>query len=93
MATEVDSISAIKELVKQGEGYTILQSVAAYREIVLGALSATRVVSPPMFRSLVICVSPNKALSLAARELARLARVQIQELVRVGQWNIIQAPT
>lgn len=84
---ELDSLSAIKELVQSGTGWTVLPYAAVYREVELGLMSAQRVTSPPLRRTVVLATTGQRPLSSAARALVELIQVQVDELVSSGKWS------
>lgn len=84
---ELDSLSAIKELVQSGTGWTVLPYAAVYREVELGLMSARRVTSPPLRRTVVLATTGQRPLSAAARALVELIQVQVDELVSSGKWS------
>lgn len=84
---ELDSLSAIKELVQSGTGWTVLPYAAVYREVELGLMSARRVTSPPLRRTVVLATTGQRPLSAAARALVELIQVQVNELVSSGKWS------
>ena len=84
---ELDALSAIKELVQSGTGYTILPYAAVYREVELGLMSAHRLMSPPLRRTVVLATTGRRPLSLAAGALVELLKVQVADLVSSGKWS------
>ena len=84
---ELDALSAIKELVQSGTGWTVLPYAAVYREVELGLMSAQRVTSPPLRRTVVLATTGQRPLSSAARVLVELIQVQVDELVSSGKWS------
>lgn len=84
---ELDSLSAIKELVQSGTGWTVLPYAAVYREVELGLMSARRVTSPPLRRTVVLATTGQRPLSAAARALVELIQVQVDDLVSSGKWS------
>jgi LysR family nitrogen assimilation transcriptional regulator len=84
---ELDALSAIKELVQSGTGWTVLPYAAVYREVELGLMSAQRITSPPLRRTVVLATTGQRPLSSAARALVELIQVQVDELVSSGKWS------
>lgn len=83
---EVDSIGALREMVRAGIGYSTAGAAPFKRQLDDGVLVATRLVRPSVRRRLALVTSAGQALNPAARALVRLAREQIQDLVRQGSW-------
>jgi LysR family nitrogen assimilation transcriptional regulator len=86
-AVEVDSIPAIKQLVIDGAGYTILPHAAVHDEVVRGVLSSSLIVEPEVSRPLGLCAPQKGSLTLATRKLIDLIREEVCELVGEGFWR------
>lgn len=84
---EADSIPIQRDIVADGQAYTILAWRAVAREVQAGALQAARIVNPVIDRTLVLATTRERPLTLAARETAKLLRQAAQELVRAGAWH------
>jgi len=84
---EADSIPIQKDIVADGQAYTILAWRAVAREVQAGVLQAARIVGPAIDRTLVLATTRQRPLTLAAREIAKLLRQIAQELVRAGAWH------
>jgi LysR family transcriptional regulator, nitrogen assimilation regulatory protein len=84
---EVDSLPAIKRLVRDGAGYTILPHAAVSDEVTHGLLSAAPIVDPPVSRPLALAVPLKGALSLATRKLIDLIADQVRAFIADGTWS------
>lgn len=84
---EVDSLPAIKQLIIDGAGYTILPYAAVYNETRQGLLSAARIVEPEMFRPLALAVPLKGGVSVATKKLIGLISEEIGELLSKGRWS------
>ena len=81
---EVDSLSALKDLVLAGMGATILPLASVNADVMAGRLSAGPVIDPPLTRKLVLAFSGTRPVSSAAREFGKALVRQIQALVDAG---------
>ncbi|HET9651194.1 MAG TPA: LysR family transcriptional regulator [Usitatibacter sp.] len=87
VAVEVDSLVIIKDVVASGGVRTILPLHAVAAEVARGELQAAPLVDPPLARSLVIATTTQRPLTRAGREVARLVRGLVGELVGKGEWR------
>jgi LysR family nitrogen assimilation transcriptional regulator len=85
-AIEVDSIPAIKQLVIDGSGYTILPRAAIDDEVKRGLLSAAPIVDPVVARPLGVVVPIKGSLSVATRKLIELIGEEVRDLIADGTW-------
>ena len=83
---ELDAFSAIKELVEDGAGNTILPFAAVHGEVAAGRINARRIVGPPITRTLLLANSTQRPLTLAARALMGQIKIIVRELVESGKW-------
>jgi LysR family nitrogen assimilation transcriptional regulator len=84
---EVDSIPAIKQLVMDGAGFTILPRAAIYDEIKRGLLSAAPIVDPVVSRPLGVVVPVKGAVSVATRKLIQIIGEEVRGLIANGTWS------
>lgn len=87
VAIEVDSLVVIKDVVADGGVYTILPSHAVFDEVQAGRLRAAPLYEPTLNRALVLATSTQRPLSRASREVVRLIRQLVDELVKEGKWK------
>lgn len=80
----LDSIGAIKELVRSGHGYSIMSLPAVSREIARGELAAARIVHPSISWPVMIAISPKARLSLLSKKLIELLSAELEGHMRVG---------
>jgi LysR family nitrogen assimilation transcriptional regulator len=83
---ELDSLAAIKELVEDGAGWTILSFASVHREVDAGRLRARRIVNPAISRDLVLATSTQRPLSRAARVVVEQIKEEVDHLVGSGKW-------
>jgi|tagenome__1003787_1003787.scaffolds.fasta_scaffold20771646_2 LysR family nitrogen assimilation transcriptional regulator len=83
---EVDSISTIKQLVKEGEGFTILQHTSVHDDVEGGDLFAARIENPRITRPFVLCFPPRGAMTLAAKMLIALIVEEVARFLKEGRW-------
>lgn len=69
-----DSLQIQKQIVLNGDGYTILPRHAVLTEIESGTLQAARIINPRIKRTVVLVTTSARPLSLAGREIAKLIR-------------------
>ena len=74
VAVEVDSLTAMKEIVAGGSGYTILTRQAVLAELQLRRVQTTLIVEPTLTRTLVLATSVQRPLTTASRSVAALIR-------------------
>ena len=86
---DIDAYPAIKTLVEQGLGYSILPVHAVQREIAEGRLRSWPI-DPPLLRTVHLVIPTNRPLSPAAKAIDDLCRVTLRELVRCGAWHSAQ---
>lgn len=84
---EIDALPAIKELVEEGTGATILPFASVFRETRDGRMFARRIVNPPFSRTLVLATSTQRPLSLAAKALLEQMKAVVKDLVDSGAWQ------
>ena len=83
---EINALSAIKDLVEDGAGFTILPYAAVYKEIKQGQMTAVRFVGKPFSRNLVLATSTQRSLSLAARAVVERVKIEVKDLHASGKW-------
>jgi DNA-binding transcriptional LysR family regulator len=71
---EVDSLTAMKEIVASGAAYTILTLQAVQAELKLKRVQAVRIVDPVLTRTLILATSAQRPLTLASRTVVSLLR-------------------
>lgn len=88
---EANSLATIKDVIKQGDVFTVLPYQAVYREVNAGELRASRIVSPSIDRTVALATTSQKPLSLAARETAKALRELMCEIALEEAWAITQS--
>ena len=83
--TELDALTAIKDLVASGFGYTLLPWPAIQREVKAGALHAARVIDPAITRQVQLATSPNWPQMRSAKLVGDLISNLLVELVAQGR--------
>jgi LysR family nitrogen assimilation transcriptional regulator len=83
---EVDSIATIKQLVKEGEGFTILQHTSVHDDVERGELFAARIENPRITRPFVLCFPPRGTMTLAAKMLIALIDEEVAAFLKQGRW-------
>lgn len=71
---EVDSLTAMREIVANGAAYTILTRQAVSVEMQLGRIQVSRITDPVLTRTLVLAVSTQRPLTHASRTVIGLIR-------------------
>ncbi|NIR31439.1 MAG: LysR family transcriptional regulator [Gammaproteobacteria bacterium] len=84
---EIDALPAIKELVEDGVGASILPFASVHREVSAGRMNARQIVNPRMSRTLVCATSTQRPLSLAARVVIGELKSVVHSLVEEGTWK------
>lgn len=83
---ELDSLPAIKELVEDGQGWTILSFASVHREVEAGRLTARRIVAPPVSRDLILATSTQRPLSRGAQAVINRIKQEVESLIASGKW-------
>lgn len=83
---EVDSISTIKQLLKRGDGYTILQYTSVHEEIAQDAFFAARIENPRISRPFALCFPQRGIVTLSSRRLIELIEDEVANFIRDGRW-------
>lgn len=83
---EVDSFLAIKDLVRDSVGLTVLPYMSVKHEVELKELFVKRISPAQMSRTLVMSMSTQHTLTQATRTVARESRELVHELVKAGSW-------
>jgi len=84
--TEIDSLTQVKALVAEGEGFSILSEGATHPELVSGHLHAARLSEPGMTRTVHLVHNPKKPITRAVASVEHLAVTLMRQLVRDGRW-------
>ncbi|MBB4003410.1 LysR substrate-binding domain-containing protein [Aurantimonas endophytica] len=82
---EMDSVAALKQLVLNGHGATILPFGAVHQEVEAGRLVARRISSPAMQAKLITATPLNQPVSRVTRAVLSLVHECVEELVRAGK--------
>jgi len=85
--TELDALSAIKDVVASGFGYSILPWPAIRRECEAGTLRAQRIVEPAITREVQLATSGDWPSTLATIRIGKLIRELMVELVARDHWR------
>jgi LysR family nitrogen assimilation transcriptional regulator len=83
---EIDSLSAVVNMVEQGIGYTILPYAAVSAKVENGSLTATSIIEPRMTRQLVLATSTQRPVTIATRTLIKVVTQLVRNLVNEGVW-------
>lgn len=84
---ETDSLHTLKDLVRNGFGYTVLPLAPIYADVVEGRLSAAPLVDPVPARRLLLVYPPDRSISKAAHFVSDQASAVISDLVERGVWK------
>lgn len=84
---EIDALSAIKELVEEGVGATILPFASVSREALQGRVHARQIIKPVMDRTLVFATTTQRPSTLATRAVIKELKEVVQDLVSEGLWK------
>ncbi len=85
--TELDSLTAIKDVVASGYGYSVLPWPAVRRECLSGVLRAQRIVEPSVTRRVQLASSGDWPAMLAALRISKLLRELMVDLVKKDHWR------
>ena len=90
---DIDSYGNIKELVRDGFGYSILPANAINREVQAGELRSWPIVDPAIRRSVHLAYSVERPMTNAVAAIQTLACEVLQELAHSGRWAGATATT
>lgn len=90
--TELDSLTAIKDLVAEGFGFTVLPWPAISREVAAGTLQAMKVVEPTVARTVQLAMPADLPGTRSTDCIAGLVRDLLGELVAQGRWRGVLLP-
>lgn len=83
---DIDSYGNIKELVRDGFGYSILPVNAIAREVEAGELRCWRIADPAIRRSVHLAYSVERPMTNAVAAVRALACEVLRDLARTGRW-------
>lgn len=83
---EINALTAIKDLVEDGAGCTILPYAAVYDEVSRGLMGVRRFSGRPFSRNLVLATSTQRPLTLAAAALVDRVKTEVRTLHAAGKW-------
>lgn len=83
---EIDSYTALKDLVRQGYGRTILTRAPMHEDIAAGRLTAAPLVDPAPIRRLVLSFQPDRPVSRAAEFAGAAIAAIMAEQLSQGVW-------
>jgi LysR family transcriptional regulator, nitrogen assimilation regulatory protein len=86
VAFEIDSYTALKDLVRQGYGRTVLTRAPMHADIAAGRLTAAPLVDPAPIRRLVLSFQPDRPVSRAAEFAGAAIAGIMAEQLRQGVW-------
>jgi len=85
---EVDSIFAIRKLVKQGEGFSVMPYSAVHEDVSRGELIATRITNPDLVQPIAIAFPKRGINTLTGNKLVELIDEIVREFVEQGKWSV-----
>jgi LysR family nitrogen assimilation transcriptional regulator len=83
---DIDSYGNIKELVRDGFGYSILPANAIAREVQAGELRRWRIIDPAIRRSIHLAYPADRPMTGAVVAIRSLACEVLRDLARTGRW-------
>lgn len=84
---EVDAIPQIKELVAAGAGHAVLSYNSVREDLAMGRLSAARIASPRLQRSVFLCGQSELPQTRAVGAVEKIILGVTARLVETGVWN------
>lgn len=87
VAAEIDSVTAMKEMVSKGVGYAILPLGSVKREVEDGRLTARPFQDPGLSRNLYLAYSAKRPASKATAAIRELVRHVVQDNLQDGAWD------
>jgi LysR family transcriptional regulator, nitrogen assimilation regulatory protein len=86
VAYEINALSAIKDLVEDGAGSTILPYAVVYREITEGRLTAYRIEGQPFTQAVVLATPTHRPLSRAGEKVLDCIKEEVRTLHFDNKW-------
>lgn len=93
VALEADSLPIQRSMASHGEAYAVHGGVVVRRDVEAGIVSAARIVSPAIKRTMALATTTQHPLSLAARETAKVLRALAQEYASAGTFETADTPS
>ncbi|MEZ5707962.1 MAG: LysR substrate-binding domain-containing protein [Blastomonas sp.] len=87
LVAEVDSLWHIKNLVRQGVGFTILPKFAVQEEVANGTLRVWPIRDPPIRRTVHIVTSSERPQTRAVEAVENVLCALFYQLVQLGYWE------
>lgn len=87
VAMEIDSYAAIKNLVAEGIGATILPAHAAREDVARGAILSSRIQAPGLWREAHLIQPTHRPVTRAQTAVAEVLREVIADLMARGEWS------
>src|SRR3984957_4065753 len=84
---ELDSMAAVKDLVRRADAATILPFCGVYRDVEQGHFVARRIVSPSITRTLIVAEAVRRPKTPATTAVVRCLREEVARLVAAGIWT------
>jgi LysR family nitrogen assimilation transcriptional regulator len=79
--------NGLRSMASHGQAYAVHGGVVVWRDVQAGIVSASRIVSPAIKRTMVLATTTQHSLSLAARETATIVRTVAQEHSGAGAFD------
>ncbi|WP_093021016.1 LysR substrate-binding domain-containing protein [Variovorax sp. OV700] len=83
---EIDSLTLIKSLVRDGHGYSMLAHAAISEELKRGQMSAARIVKPIFRRGVFVARNPLQVVTRASVKMAEAITNVSWKLIQEGEW-------
>jgi LysR family nitrogen assimilation transcriptional regulator len=80
IAMQIDCVAALKQIVEEGGGCTVLPFGAVHREVRDGRLAARRFAAPSMRAMLVVATAAHRPVARLAKAVQELLRAEVREL-------------
>jgi DNA-binding transcriptional LysR family regulator len=84
---EADSLPIQRSMASHGEAYAVHGGVVVWKDVQAGIISASRIVSPAIRRTMVLASTTQHPLSLAARETAKIVRTVAHASSEAGAFD------
>jgi LysR family nitrogen assimilation transcriptional regulator len=83
---EIDSLTLIKSLVRDGHGFSLLAHAAISEELKLKQLSAARIVKPVFRRGVFVARNPTRVVTRASVKMMEAITTVSWKLIQDGEW-------
>lgn len=86
IVAETNDMNVQKSLVRHGDGFTVLPSVAVFEDVLQGRLNAAPITAPDLHRRVVLAQALTRRSSIAVRCAVNELRAEMKAIVQRSSW-------